>query len=495
MLIKTINLSDRAPKGWSFGLFTVVLLYSNLFCLGQQGTPDLIYDEAFLGKEFIEKKFEGGYAGYVDFFEANLTFPQQSYKNQIEGLQLFYYDIYPQEKKIEVTFLTLLDNYIEENIRISVAASFENWNIEGNGPFRIYQPVVYSMLPYFPHTLIGGIPELPVDLPLKFQQMFVLIKSKRIDPDFDLKKENDTTAKSNYQKNVYVRALKQYDQMTKIKELGYSYDALNEMIRYNPFDREFLMARIKLEQALGVNKYQTYDATLLGDFVDQLELKIRTNEPLITQRINGPRIIDSVYTDGQAALKNYLNNNLDYPPLSILNKTQGVILIEISGSIKSGLNYEPLTKLDREIEKSVLLALKESSSNWILSDKGFKVYLPIFFSLNHPYTQRLDGNVEGFTSSFNYPFMDGIEMIALESRESRPEPKHIKNYIKIRNKLDFNVERNKYKKAMINLNSLIRYNPFDSRLILARMAVEKELRTATYANIDSKLLEVLKLMK
>lgn len=146
--IKT-NFLETVLKRWTFKLFSIVLIHLHLLSFGQKSTPEFIYDEAFLGKDFLEKNFEGGYVGYTDFFEANLTFPQSSYKSKIEGLQLFYYDIYPSENKVEVTFLTLLDKEIEENIRATVVGSFKHWNLKGEDqdPYRIYQPIVYSMMP------------------------------------------------------------------------------------------------------------------------------------------------------------------------------------------------------------------------------------------------------------------------------------------------------------------------------------------------------------
>jgi len=436
-IIRTKTFSKVFKRG-AFELFSLALILSNFTTFGQITATEFIYDEEFLDKDFIEKNFEDGYAGYVDFFKTNLSYPQSSYKNKIEGLQLFYYDIFPADQKIEVTFLTLLDKAIEENIRATAKASFENWKMSGEGPFRIYQPVVYSMLPYYPQTLIGGIPELPIDLPLKFQQMFVLIKSKRIDPDFNLKQENDTIAKSNYEKNVYVRAMKQYEQMAKLNELGYAYDALNEMVRYNPLNKDLLLARIKLEQEIGINRYQAYDATLLGDFVDK-------SEPLAEKAKSNilARALDSIFVEGHNGITNSFTNYLIYPPSSIRENIQGVLIVEISGSIEKGIGFKAITKLDDDIEKLALAILELNKGKWRLYENDYTLYLPIFFSLNQHYYNQLDGEIEGFTKEFEFPVLEPIKMFSYAYSVDNGENQHLVNYENAKRKVEANMKKNK----------------------------------------------------
>lgn len=433
--------------------------------------------EAFLNKDFVEENFEGGYSGYVNFFESKLTYPQKSFKNKIEGLNLFYFEVNPAKKEINVTFLTLLDKDIEKNIYAAIQASRNLWTMKSGGPFRIYQTAVYSKMPYYPQTFIGELPELPGDLPIKFQQPIVKVRGNQIDQ-----------AVTASQKNEYVELLKLYENRMQKKTYRAAYDALCELIRYNPLNKDFLMERIKLEQSLRVNKYQQYDVKLLSDFVDKGNYT--------TQKSFKPtydNAMDSIYSDGKIGFLSYIQNNIDFPGLSIENKIQGAVIIAISGSKKDGVKFEFLTHLDNEIETMLTALLVERKDSWGIFDEPYTFYQPVLFSLNQSYPDQFKGQIDDFSMDFEEPFLEPAFITMDQNPPNSKENQHLLAYNKSKEKVESNMKKGKSKKVVKDLNLMLQYNPFDSALLELRIAVEAELGKPLYTSNDLRILEALKI--
>ena len=464
---------------YSLSSFLIFVLTSSITFQSFGQNSDVIRDKEFLGKDFVEANFEGGYDGYVNFFESKLIYPQKSFKKGIEGLNLFYFEVDPDKKGIDVTFLTLLDKDIEKNIYATVQASRNLWKMKSGGPFRIYQPVVYSKMPYYPQTFVGDLPELPMDLPIEFHELIVKIRSNQIDVTI-----------TEAQKSVYIKVLNLYENRAKKKTYRAAYDALCEVIRYNPLDREFLLARIKLERRLGINKYQIYDSYLLSDFVDKGNY--------VTQKSVKPtydNAMDSIYSDGKSGFHSYIQNNIDYPALSVQNKIQGAVIVAISGSKQDGVKFEFLTQLDDELESMLTELFVERQDGWKTFDEPYTFYQPILFSLNEFYPDQFQGQVDGFSMDFKQPFLEPAFITAAQDPPNTTENQHLMVYNKSKGKVETNVKKGKSKKVVKDLNLMLRYNPFDPALLELRIAIETELDKVKYTANDLKILEALKARK
>jgi hypothetical protein len=471
----------------------------------------------YLDKHFIENNFEGGYEGYTAYFEKALTFPEKSYKNKVEGLMLFYFVINPSTSKAEVTFLTYLDQYIEDNIKEAVQGSRKLWKMKSNEDFRFYQPIIYSLLPYYPHTLDGDLPELPVALPLKFLQMFALIKSKRINADFNFEKQDSSKVKPS-DKDTYTKALAVFNSMMERGKPEYAYDALNEAIRYNPLKKEFIMKRIEIENQLRLNRYQTYDVQLLDDFVAN-----RLDEDYESDRVfnfgnigsNTLEIPDetstSVFKFGVGAYFEILNFTIQYPVKSFNDKMEGAAIIEIKVNPDGTVESKFLTRLNDEIEEILKNVVTATTNQWVIKSEAYSVYQTIFFSLDQSIDRSLAKNLEGYPKTFNSPWLKpksirvfkqpdfggllpslGVSTDEFPSNLILPtDDIRIKDYEKLLNQYTKNKEKGKDTKAYENLNELIKYNPFDSILILERMNLEGKLGLSDYKKYDEALISIL----
>lgn len=451
-----------------YSLFITLLI--SPFIYGQE-------QQSFLNEDFVEDNFEGGYSGYTNFFESKLIYPQKSFKNKVEGLNLFYFEVDPTKNEIAVTFLTLLDKDIEKNIYTTIQASRNLWTMKNGGPFRIYQTAVYSKMPYYPQTFIGELPEIPGDLPIKFHPPFVKVIGNQTDASI--------TAS---QKNEYVELLKIYENRMQKKTYRAAYDALCELIRYNPLNKGFLMERIKLEQSLRINKYQQYDVNLLSDFVDKGNY--------ITRKSFKPtydNAMDSIYSDGKIGFLSYIQNNIDYPELSIENKIQGAVIIAISGSKKEGVKFEFLTHLDNEIESMLKELLVERQDSWAIFEEPYTFYQPVLFSLNESYPDQFQGQVDAFSLEFEQPFLEAAYITEVQDPSSNSQNQQLSAYNKSKSKVETNVKKGKSKKAVKDLNLMLQYNPFNSKLLELRIAIETELGKPIFTTNDMRIIQALKI--
>ena len=462
-----------------FGLVLLATL------LSQNLAAQFIEEEKgdYLDSKFVDEHFEGGHQAYVKFFQDSLVFPRQSYKAQREGLLLFYFEVTPGKQEIDLTFLTHLDDYIEKEVRQTVNKTRGLWKLSGPGPYRFYQPIVYSLLPYYPDVVEGGIPLLPGELPSKFLQMLAFIKSRRLTPDYDIGKVVDKNNVRESDKKVYLRAYKQYTKMTELEELDAAYDALNVLIRFNPFNRNFLLDRIALEKKMGLRKYQAYDARLLQDFVDELTpvTPVDPDENLFTRFIGGK---DAYY--------NYINEHIRYPEYSIQMKSQGVVMVSYSVAPDGSHKVNFLTTLDSQIEAHLKEILSSLEVSWKATGTDYVVYQPFYFSLKEPYHEQFYQWGMGFPQSFADPILEPVIVNMGIDDEGLGA---LQVYMDNLDLYEQAISKNKVKKIGAPLNELIKIDPFNAEFIEKRIELANRGGDRRFLNQDYAWLNTLKALR
>lgn len=470
-----------------------------MFCLAQQQVA-VIYDEPFYDKSFIEDHFEGGFQGYSEFFENNLKFPEQSYKNQIEGLLLFNFTIVPSKQKVEVEFLTLLDKQIESNVREVIEKSFPKWNLTGEVSYKVYQSIVFSLLPYYPQTLKGDLPELPVGLPLKFIQPFILIKSKRLPKEIDktILEAKDATEK---QQQSYLYAQEMYAKMLELKRPEYAYEFLTQLIRYNPLRTDYLLSRIKLEKELGLNRYQVYDSDLLSDFVDsdafesqseslsagtlsEADLEIIEREVMVD---GIKRHVDSLYVDGFRAYQRNFRHGVHTTNLKKIESV-GALIYKTKVTKDGEVLVDFLTKLDDAAVESITEGIRYSMFDWKPSQEDYEFVQIVFVNKSSNYEDQLKASVETMPNfPLNLPYLPPMDIITESPSGNGSEVIRVDYpgvYQSLLEEYQSLKENGKPKDVYKVLNQIIEYNPFDLGLIMERMKLDKEVGKSEYEYFD-----------
>ncbi len=514
------------------------LFFITLSAASQSLQTGIIYDEDFLREKFIEENFEGGYEGYTQFFEDNLIFPNSSYKNQTEGLLLFSFSINKSRNTVKTKFLTLLDEEIEQQITEVVTKSISKWNMTDDKFYTLYQPIVYSMLPYYAETLQGDIPEIPADLPLKFLRPFILVKSKRIPEKFSIESLGEIGAPES-KRSFYERAEIAYEKFLAKGDKESDYLVLNQIVRYNPLNRDYLKSRIQLEQAVGENKYQMYDSYLLSDFVDAdanrykgksgggntgagFSAKINDSNRLSSKNeitINRIRQIFDSYQGGMNTFAYDFISRISYPTLSQARGTTGICLYKFTIPPQGPAQFTLLTYLDKDIEEELNWAAEATQNKWIRRDTTFHEYGAVYFSDLQPFDfafiekektfkqfrmeqsffrmklSKTPSPVSISTSGMNLQEVtDAYNLESERLRNKRDSLLQIVNYEiyeeYVENKAEYQslIASGKSKKAFKVLSEMIKYNPFDRTLIQERIRLATEIKKDQYLAYDEALL-------
>lgn len=501
---------------------------------GQKSGSTFISEGDYISKSFIETNFKGGYEGYSRFFEKNLSFPESSYKDQKEGLLLFHFTINPVKKTIKYEFLTLLDPEIEKQIKTFLPQIVNEWNLNEDKEYQIYQPIIYSMLPYYPEAFEGDIPEIPFDLPLKFLQPFVLIKSNRIPNELtlDLLAEQEV---SDAKKSYYKRAETAYNQFMQQEDWQSAYQVLNQIIRYNPLNRDYLLSRIALEKKLNIRKYQAYDATLLGDFVDEANNEYLTLSeeqdaiPTFAERmsqssarteqmlISNTQLIEEYYKGG---LDGFVYDFSFYIKPPAKRSINGVSFFKISIPPSGDAFIEFLTELDKDVEQNIVKAFEGGKNGWLKRDSTYHQYMACFYtdvpkfttafeeqnaayqamlysgSVFRAYLQKPEEiatfNSTGMSASEREEKLDAFfknKRAKRDSLENAVDYTLLHQYEKEIEQYRSLISARKTKKAFNTLNDLIKVNPFERFLVAERIRLaEEDSKFVEYLEKDRKLL-------
>ena len=482
--------------------------------LNAQKNPDHVTTE------FIDLTFEGGNAGYMDFFEKNLDYPKVSYQDQIEGLMLFSFTIDTESPTIKFQFYTKLDERIEVSIKKTVQASRSKWTIQTPGKYTVFQPIIFSLLPYYAETLEGDLPPIPQALPDKYQQLFVFIKSKRIPEGYSLETASEVEA-SEKAKTMYMRTLEAYEKSLAAERFDNAYQLLNKLIRYNPLKKDYLMKRIELEKKLEVNDYQVYDAMLLNDFVATMtpmdsydthkayydgpggeEVEIDNNKTWI--------IMEDIYEGGHRAFLRHFAQYYQLPSIQHIIKTDGVLLVEIKSDDSGQIDAHLLNTFGSPASKGLENALKIMSRNWKTTEEPFHKILPYYISPRESISQSLALILDEFRVMENDLFLEPWKVSGLYAGNTFGEPDEVANidkealkqesvlwadYANALSEYEAQMKKGKAKKAAQALNTALQLNPFSIDLLEKRLAIDDNKIKAKFAKHDQAMLALLKSLK
>ncbi len=489
-------------------IFTLTMMS---FCLLSQGqNVDVIYEDDAAKTAFIEANFQGGFNGYTKYFQEKLRFPAKSFEAQVEGLLLFNFTINKAKGRATVQFLTLLDKDIEKQVRSVVQSSLPLWNIKDNNAHKFYQPIVYSMLPLYTDKLQGDIPELPLDLPAKFLQPFILVKSDRNAEKVAMASLSKVDV-NDPKKTFYFGLQEAYDRFKKKGDKLSASRILTQIIRYNPLDKDYLIDRIKLEVARGTNRYQVYDSDLLTDFVDSKENRYKGRIKESSKSDQSKRkaaaqktLIADYYEGGMEGFTYDFLRKLNYPEASRAQGTQGVALLKFSIPKEGVANATLLTKLDPEIDQMIMDAA-EFTNSWERRETTYNQYIAFFFSVGDSFVSVFTDQIDTYKQLtqnkedlMGMMFQGSSEPMAFSFKKEIAATEQLdlyNQYLNDKATYEKLAAKGKAKKIFPALTKLIRFNPFDKALIEERIRIAKAAKNESFVEMDKALLDALNEMQ
>ena len=210
--------------------------------------------------EASDTLYAGGSKAYSEFLIKNLRYPKESKRNSHEGLLIYEISV-STEGKVSIRFMTKIDEHVEKMIIPLIQATSNQW-LKKNTDYKIYQPVSFNLGYLYYPDFMDKVPHFkrPLGNPYLGEVSVTGVSSKYEMSEgsysFSMKVENDMDGEK-------LKAYKQQEkklakQLSKNKH-DRAYRAINEMIRYNPFDKSLIQQRRRLEKQLGKDEYRVYD--------------------------------------------------------------------------------------------------------------------------------------------------------------------------------------------------------------------------------------------
>ncbi|MGW8121472.1 hypothetical protein ACV07N_02345 [Roseivirga echinicomitans] len=214
---------------------------------------------------------------------------------------------------------------------------------------------------------------------------------------------------------------------------------------------------------------------------------------------------------------------MKYPREAVMSEQQGTMIFKITVNPEGTMKATLLTDLGKEINMEVALLIENISDQFLVQPEEYSIYQTIFFSLHNDFQEAFEGAVDGFKTEYDGLWMEPFKVhLMMMSRtvstsgapigsissarktistseasrafnvsNKRATDYQLKNYNSKLKQYEKHLAKGKTKKAYNAVSDLIRYNPFDIKLIQARRRMEKELEVDTYRAFDIPLVVAL----
>lgn len=240
--------------------------------------------------------------------------------------------------------------------------------------------------------------------------------------------------------------------------------------------------------------------------------------------------LDTLFEGGKQAYEELAANTLVFPRRLMGEGIYGTLVVEISvspdGEVKSSL----MTKGHQNFELVVLNLIDKSGSGWLKKNGEYRLYQPVFFGYPIDESPPISEQVESFPDFFDFPILDpivralrvnyvtksspgppssstGLTLADLgldKNGDSDGNPKkeakstvlksEIKSYLKNESSYVKQLKKRNLDKAFQHLCEMIRFNPFDPKLIQKRMELAQELGVNDFVEYDTPWLLALRRM-
>ena len=180
-------------------------------------------------------------------------------------------------------------------------------------------------------------------------------------------------------------------------------------------------------------------------------------------------VINTRFKGKETGLRTLLAKNLNYPALSLEEKSIGYSITGITITPEGKIfEISTINPIDESIEKDIYRVLQMTKNKWLKSDTvstNQTFYVQIAYALGN--TPVIENPVKD-----KHNFIDVIVVTALGLGNDNFLPESDES---IATKLGEALEKNKYSKAQSYIDELIRRNPFNKELYQLRMTNSRKL--------------------
>lgn len=204
--------------------------------------------------------YAGGTKAYGEFMRKNLRYPMESKRNGNEGLLIYEISV-SREGKVSIRFMTKIDEHVEKMVIPLIEATSDQWLKKNNG-YKIYQPISFNLGYHYYQDFTDKAANFkrPLGSPYLGEVSVTGVSSRyqtSQEPySFAMKPKDD---EDGVKLKRYKKQAKNLEKYLSKNKPDRAYKAINEMIRYNPFDKSLIQQRRRLEKQLGKDEYRVYD--------------------------------------------------------------------------------------------------------------------------------------------------------------------------------------------------------------------------------------------
>ena len=239
-------------------LISTILIVNSIFAVAQDNPLDTL--------------FQGGSDTYNQILRNELVAPPQSMMEGHYGMSILSIQV-DTTGEVQIGLMTHMDEQIDF-VLIGAAQKISNGWLTKDEPYQVYQPVVFGpegMLEYLEESIKGYESQLkhPFLTPIVVQ-FFVSVRVTERRESTGYGGASSTSRSSSPPSNIALgsefprlpnlsKLEKRINKHLEKEKNEKAYEALNEYLRYNPFDKAKLRERNRIEGLLGLSTYKTFD--------------------------------------------------------------------------------------------------------------------------------------------------------------------------------------------------------------------------------------------
>ncbi|KYG79410.1 hypothetical protein AWW67_13650 [Roseivirga seohaensis] len=208
----------------------------------------------------------------------SLQYPREAIMSEKQGTMIFKITITP-EGNMKAMLLTDLGKEINEAVTVLIGSLDDQFLVQPE-EYSIYQTIFFSLHNNFQDAFEGVVDGFKTEYNGSWMEpakSFVMMMSRtssvpmgttsgvrkaisasEAPTAFNVSNKRGT----DYQLKNYNSKLKQYEKYVAKGKTKQAYNAVSELILYNPFDIKLIQARRRMEKELGVDTYRAFDIPL-----------------------------------------------------------------------------------------------------------------------------------------------------------------------------------------------------------------------------------------
>ena len=223
--------------------------------------------------------FRYGKEAYLEKIRV-MNYPREAIMSEKQGTMIFKITITP-EGNMKAMLLTDLGKEINEAVTVLIGSLGDQFLVQPE-EYSIYQTIFFSLHHDYQEafessvegykTSYEGLWMQPTKIGVFMKIRTAVFAGSKARPIGTLNKTTTTRSvgntnlpkieKEGYQLKNYNSKLKQYEKYVAKGKTKQAYNAVSELILYNPFDIKLIQARRRMEKELGVDTYRAFDVPL-----------------------------------------------------------------------------------------------------------------------------------------------------------------------------------------------------------------------------------------